>query len=73
MTAVLEAEPVARIEWLTRAEVAAQLKVGLRTVDRLANDGALRRHYLGGSRRLVRFDAAQVRELARGERDEETR
>lgn len=58
-------------EWLTRAEVAALLKVGLRTVDRLANDGSLRRHYLGGSRRLVRFDAAEVRELARGEQSED--
>jgi excisionase family DNA binding protein len=70
MTAALEAPPVAQEEWLTRAEVAALLKVGLRTVDRLASDGRLHRHYLGGSKRLVRFDAAQVRELASDERGE---
>lgn len=71
MTALLEELPVAQADpagdWLTRAEVAALLKIGLRTVDRLANDGRLHRHYLGGSRRLVRFEAAEVRELMHSE------
>jgi excisionase family DNA binding protein len=70
MTALLEASPVAD-ELLTRAEAAQLLRVSPRTLDRWADAGRLRRRYLGGSTRLVRFLAAEVRELAQGERDTE--
>jgi excisionase family DNA binding protein len=47
---------------LTRAEVAAVLRVSERTVDRYAAEGMLTRRKVG--KRLTRFSEAEVRALA---------
>ncbi len=48
-------------ELLTRKQVAAYLSVSLRTVDNLARDGLLQKHYILGS---TRFKREEVRKLA---------
>lgn len=49
--------------WLTREETAAYLRVGPRTVDRLARDGLLTRFHLRRSPRYRRAEVAALVEL----------
>lgn len=61
-TAPLADPAPAASPWMTKAEVAAHMRVTGRTVDRWASSGRLTKHHLAGIR-SVRFARAEVDRL----------
>jgi excisionase family DNA binding protein len=60
-------DPMADPRYLTRDETAALLRIGTRTVDRLADEGKLTRHHVGGRRGRTLFREDQVLGLVQPE------